>query len=76
VASWRAHQDGGVTCLEAADGGGALVSARADKSLALWDLRRCSAGGSGGAPAPLAVFSGHKVRRGAAHAAKAARTGR
>jgi hypothetical protein len=65
VASWRAH-DGGVTCLEAVDGGACLLSASADRTLALWDVRRATsaaAAASGHHPAPLALFIGHKARR-------------
>ncbi len=58
-----------MTCLEAVEGGGggagALLSASADRTLALWDLRRLGgATAAAAAPgAPLAVFLGHKARR-------------
>jgi hypothetical protein len=60
VASWRAHE-GGVTCLEAVGDGSCLLSASADRTLALWDVRGAAPAG-GHHPAPLARFVGHKVR--------------
>jgi WD40 repeat protein len=63
VATWRAHGDAMTTLLPAPFDHGQLLSGSADRTIALWDVRRLAAtGGAGGAAAavtPVMRFSGH-----------------
>ena len=72
AASWRTH-DGSVSCcapLHCSSGAPFLLTGSSDRSLALWDLRRCVAGRASGAPttglaghasaSALVTWTGHK----------------